>query len=170
MKLTNTSKEIVNQLKGLCLQLKAEEYSKSLDLLMDNSIGKHIRHILEFYQCLMYASINGVVNYDERKHSKDIEGNPAIALSLLSDIDHWLNKERESVEVKMIVCYDNVGGESVTLETNLDRELSYNIEHAIHHMAIIRIALNMEFSHIKVPSGFGIAYSTQKFKNRPCAH
>ncbi len=37
-----------------------------------------------------------------------------------------------------------------TVPTNFEREMVYNIEHAIHHMAIIRIALQHEYIHIPV--------------------
>jgi hypothetical protein len=49
--------------------------------------------------------------------------------------------------------------EIVTVNTNYYRELLYNMDHAIHHCALIRIGL-MRFHQVNIPNGFGIAPST----------
>jgi len=46
------------------------------------------------------------------------------------------------------------------IKTNALRELAYNIEHAIHHMAIIKIGINEVSPYILLPSAFGVASST----------
>ena len=35
-----------------------------------------------------------------------------------------------------------------------------NVEHAIHHMALIQVAVKNAFGHIELPPHFGVAYST----------
>ena len=42
-------------------------------------------------------------------------------------------------------------------------EIIYNLEHTIHHMAYIRIAIN-ELGSIKLPAEFGVAASTNRFR------
>jgi hypothetical protein len=54
--------------------------------------------------------------------------------------------------------------EVVTVNTNYYRELLYNMDHAIHHCAIIRIGL-MSFDHVSIPEGFGIAPSTIRHRS-----
>jgi len=50
------------------------------------------------------------------------------------------------------------------------RELQYNIEHAIHHMAIIKIAIGACFTEVELPANFGVAYSTVRYqKQLACA-
>ena len=44
-----------------------------------------------------------------------------------------------------------------------DDELVYNIEHAVHHMAIIRIAVQHEFPDLALDDEFGYATSTLKY-------
>ena len=56
----------------------------------------------------------------------------------------------------------NLSDESLKVPTNEERELVYNIEHAIHHMAIIRIGIENDFPHAHLPDKFGFAYSTIK--------
>jgi uncharacterized damage-inducible protein DinB len=168
MQLINTTNEILNQLSDLCSQLTSEEYSRDLSLLLDNSIGKHIRHIIEFYDRLMLGMENGIVNYDHRKHSLVLETKVDVALEKLQELSQWVSGIQNNSVLEMQVSYAQEG-EKLRLNTNVERELVYNIEHAIHHMAIIRIALQQEFVKVKVDKNFGIAYSTVKFRDDQCA-
>jgi uncharacterized damage-inducible protein DinB len=55
----------------------------------------------------------------------------------------------------------NFGCENATkVTTTFQRELTYLIEHSIHHLAIISIALRDSFATIEVPKYFGVAFST----------
>ena len=53
MKLIATGNAILNQLMQLSQQLSDSEYSAELGLLHGNSIGKHVRHVLEFFDILV---------------------------------------------------------------------------------------------------------------------
>jgi hypothetical protein len=64
-------------------------------------------------------------------------------------------------------CYDDQSVESITISTNYYREIAYNLEHTIHHMALIRVGLN-EVSGIQLPDDFGVASSTVKHRKQ-CA-
>jgi len=70
----------------------------------------------------------------------------------------------------LIVSYDKLGNDGFEFVTGLEGELVYNIEHAIHHMAIIRIAVEKELPSIKLDKYFGLACSTIRFRDDLCAH
>ena len=46
------------------------------------------------------------------------------------------------------------------VESTLERELVYNIEHAVHHMAMIKIGLRQIAPEILIDKNFGVAQST----------
>ena len=59
--------------------------------------------------------------------------------------------------------YDDSSNDTIVISTNYFRELVYNLEHTVHHMALIRVGIN-EVSAVKVPEEFGVASSTIKYK------
>ncbi|WP_461643592.1 hypothetical protein [Labilibaculum euxinus] len=165
------SKIIINQLIALCVKLSSKQYSASLQLLMNNSIGKHIRHIAEFYDILKDScNADSVLSYDTREHCSRTETEKEVAVKRFNDLLNWLNDIDENLVLKLNVSYDKVANAGFDIDTSLQRELVYNIEHAIHHMAIIRIAIEQEFPDIKLDKHFGVAYSTIRFRDDLCAH
>jgi uncharacterized damage-inducible protein DinB len=171
MQVLAVSKIIVNQLITLCEEISSHQYSASLDLLMNNSIGKHIRHIVEFYDILKDSCKgNCVLSYDKREHCSKTETEIKVAINRFKDILNWFDQIDRDVALTLNVSYDRTQEEGFEINTSLERELVYNIEHAIHHMAIIRIAIEREFSSIKLDNHFGIAFSTIRFRDDLCAH
>lgn len=165
------SKTILNQLIALCEDLSSDQYSTSLNLLMNNSIGKHIRHIVEFYDILKDSCKgDALLSYDKRKHCNRTETEIKFAVDRFKGILNWLNEIDEDLALKLNISYDKAENKDFYLDTSLQRELVYNIEHAIHHMAIIRIAIEQDFPSIKLDKNFGIAYSTIRFRDDLCAH
>jgi len=53
----------------------------------------------------------------------------------------------------------------IKIDTTSTRELVYNIEHAVHHMAIMKIGVREIASYIKLDPDFGIAASTIRYKD-----
>jgi hypothetical protein len=62
------------------------------------------------------------------------------------------------------VGYDADSDDCVTISTNYFRELTYNIEHAIHHMAIMKIGVREIAPYIPLDENFGVAVSTVRYR------
>ncbi|HAS41763.1 MAG TPA: hypothetical protein DCS93_14890 [Microscillaceae bacterium] len=165
MNLITSSSNILHQLIGLIKQLNKQEYTTDLPLLMDNSISKHLRHIVEFYDCLFKGLANDTINYDLRERNPSIENDPEFAIQFIENCIAQLSKmELSNDPIELITLLSPDGHEACT-KTSIDRELAYNVEHAIHHMAIIKIAVKQCFPHVKLPKEFGVAYSTIKYQH-----
>lgn len=146
-------------------KLPGEQYTQPSKILFNASIGQHVRHIIELFLCLEKGYETGVVNYEKRKRDYKIETNKDFAIELLKDIYHRL--ERPNTDLVMEAeDYENTTG-VVAIPSNYYREIAYNLEHTIHHMALIRVGIN-EVSTIEIPEEFGVAYSTIKYR-RQCA-
>ena len=146
-------------------QLSGGEYVQPSKILFNASIGQHVRHIIELFLCLEKGYENGVVNYEKRKRDYQIETNKDLANQLLKDIYHRLEKPNTDL-VMEAEDYENTAG-IVAIPSNYYREIAYNLEHTIHHMALIRVGVN-EVSTIELPQEFGVAYSTIKYRQQ-CA-
>ena len=164
MHLVQTSHSILQQLKDLVTQLNPAEYSAELELLSGNSIGKHLRHVVEFFDLLLNNSDGEVFSYDGRKHDKIIETEVEAAIELINKLEIKLNQIKEDKALILRASYSKFSNAPVELKTSLNRELAYNIEHAVHHMAIIKIAVITVFPNIKLDEGFGVAYSTIRYQ------
>lgn len=148
-----------------------EVYAMPLDLLFGASIGQHTRHLVEFYQCLLdQATVEGsTVNYALRARDLRIEEDPAFAAGRIQELCRRINAIGSNI-VCTLVCDEHVDDKSgITVPTNMEREMIYNIEHTIHHLAIIKIGLRAVAPRIELPAHFGIAPSTIKHKQAQCA-
>ena len=50
--LKEISKKQLFELKSILNQVKDSDYSKTLMILENGTLGRHVRHVLEFYECL----------------------------------------------------------------------------------------------------------------------
>lgn len=146
-------------------QLTDEQYVRECQTLSGATIGKHVRHVIELFQSLQIGYEQGIINYDKRKRDTRIEHEKRLALSLLNEIRAGLNKKDK--ELSLESSYDEDSTEMIFIKTNYNREIVYNLEHTIHHMALIRIGIN-EVSSIELPENFGVASSTVRYRQE-CA-
>ena len=164
MSINHSATQILDQLKSVIEQFSDADYRKPLAILGHSSIGQHVRHTLEFFICLMDAKNQGIINYDKRRHDKLIETDVSLSLSVIKSIDEFLEKEINDFTLQLEANYQLNDTSPITISSNFFRELAYNIEHAIHHMALIKIGIKSDFSNIKLPDHFGVASSTVRYQ------
>ena len=155
---------ILNQLEDVVGQVLDEDFSKPSAALSQATIGQHLRHTVEFFICLENGFEKGLVNYDKRNHDHVIERDRFIASSSLRRIRDFISTHHDDKALKLEIAYERDREDGVTIETNYSRELIYNIEHAVHHMAIMKIGLREVAPYVQLPSDFGIAVSTMRYK------
>ncbi len=167
MTLIKTNLEILTQLKALLKQFNNEQYAKPLDVLSSNTIGKHVRHVIEFYECLLKGIHQAKVNYDKRERNLQLETDVEYTIKMIESIEAAIEQQKTDVAICLEVEYqENVCSE---VDSTFFRELVYNIEHAIHHFAIIAIAIKASYPEIALAKNFGIAYSTIQYQDNQCA-
>jgi hypothetical protein len=150
------------QLKAFLLSIEESHYVDCSDLLLGASIGQHVRHVLEFYVCFKEGFSTGVVNYDLRKRDLRVEQNKLVAIELIDSISEWvLNAKPRGLLLEGAYGTDHV--HVFSIDSHFDRELVYNIEHAVHHMAIIKIA-GISLYQYPFPANFGLADSTLTYQ------
>ena len=160
--------QTLTELNHVLGQLDEAQFSRSLPIFSGSTIGMHARHVVEFYQCLLDQSFdNQRVNYDNR--SRD--------LLLQTSLDYFT----EAVET-VISTLDTMGEtqlkwplsiatneQAETMKSSLERELHYNLEHTIHHAALIKIGILSLAPDSVLPSSFGVAPSTIRYQQQKLA-
>ena len=165
MDLQNTAVSVLDQLKSVVKQMSGDIFSQNIPS-HEASIGEHTRHTIEFYQCLFEGMKGGTVNYDKRKRNIEIQLSPESAINAINEIIDQINNSDSDFKLTLEISY-NMSDESTNrINSSYKRELAYNIEHAIHHMAIIKSIIVENFKNIRLPQNFGIAISTVKYRNK----
>lgn len=146
-------------------QITPEQYSQPSKVLFSATIGQHVRHIVELFLCLEKGYHTGMVNYEKRNRDYRLETDKLFAAGLLQQVYAELMKADKPLMLE--AGYDTDTDNVVRIESNYYRELVYNLEHTVHHMALIRVGFN-EVSSIQLPEDFGVASSTIKYR-QTCA-
>ncbi|HQQ95991.1 MAG TPA: DinB family protein [Cyclobacteriaceae bacterium] len=170
MQLIRTAHQILTQLEDVLQQVDAQEFVQASPALSESTIGQHTRHTLEFFVCLEQALPTGTVNYDQRAHDRTIEEDKEVALRLIKRLKTFIHQYPDNQPLRLEVGYERHSEACVSVETNYYRELAYNIEHAVHHMALVKIGLRDVAPRVTLPVGFGIAVSTLRHQERVLAH
>jgi uncharacterized damage-inducible protein DinB len=165
MELKESIDEIFDQLCTALLKLSNEQYSRQSKAIFNATIGQHVRHIIELFLCLDKGYMTGIVNYEKRERNIDLEMDRILAVEKLSLINNSI--VRSDKVLLLEANYSEHTENTFFVPTNYWREIIYNLEHTVHHMALIRVALN-ELADLAVPQEFGVAASTIKHK-RKCA-
>ena len=159
----NKSAAALNSLTEVLMQLPGNDtYAAPCTALSNATIGQHSRHIIELYQCLLEGYADGSVNYDERKRNSLFENDKTAAVNTIKEIRQKLEQPDK---VLTIVCRDDNG--AAYIQSNYNREILYNLEHCIHHQALIKVAL-LSIKDFQVAEGFGVAPSTLQYRQQ-CA-
>jgi hypothetical protein len=159
----NKSVEALNSLVSVLLQLPdSGSYTNPCEALSNATIGQHTRHIIELYQCLIAGYPSGKINYDDRKRNSLYENDTNAAIEAVKAVQD--NLEQPDKQVNIFCGTDE---NSVCIESNYYREVLYNLEHCIHHQALIKVAL-LAIKDIQIDGGFGVAPSTLQYRQE-CA-
>ncbi len=150
----------LNELIHLLNQLSKKEYVNPCAELSNASIGEHTRHIIEMFQCLENQYDLGVVNYDNRERNMLIQTDTDFAIQNILEIQNNLEKENKNIDLQQVI-----DGEEIGIQSNYFRELLYNLEHCIHHQALIKVAI-LKFENVKIDENFGVARSTIEYRKQ----
>lgn len=153
--------------------LKTLEKSKSLldnltdSLLCDasispyySSIGSHIRHILDFYECIFNINTNNQIDLTARNRNKHVESECESAKDYLNFIIENLKTFDKSMNATVVVL-DDLGLGKLEMPYTYSALFSQANSHTIHHYAIINYILNGLNVTLK-DSNFGYNPTTPK--------
>ncbi|MBX2845059.1 MAG: DinB family protein [Saprospiraceae bacterium] len=160
----STLQNTINQLDELVEQLTPEDYKRKEEMLSGSSIGMHVRHIIEFIECVLQGQESGVICYDDRQRDEILQTDTQEASRRMRMCHRAIQtcNSNQIIDLAGSYCVEN--SKPYSVKSSVERELAYNIEHAIHHMAIIKIAVKQLFPYVTIPAHFGVAHSTISYE------
>jgi hypothetical protein len=149
----------LQSLGNLLILLNDREYTHSNRFLGDASVGGHTRHIIELLKCAVEGYNTGNIDYFNRARNLSLESDKFIALQELRMLERQIIKADKDLKLSL------EGPVSpFYIRTTYYREIAYNTEHTIHHLALIRVALR-EMNLDIVGDDFGVAPSTTRYRH-----
>jgi uncharacterized damage-inducible protein DinB len=155
--------EIVQQVERILDQLAQDKYANPLEVLNGSSLGQHFRHIIEFYHCLVDGVDQGIIDYASRKRDTRIEQDVRFAKSSYLRLIQQLKALDEDRIIRVKADFN--AEERPVVGSTLGRELMFAYDHAIHHLAIIKIGIQQELPELALDQQLGVAPSTIKHIN-----
>jgi len=156
--IANANENLLHQVLVVLDSLSNDLYIKTENLHVQSSVGPHVRHVIEFYECLQQDLSKSSVDYSERLRDVRTETSIDHAKSRLRAIISWLASLSHEEDEKLLVRHEPmtpyVGGNT----SSIARELEFLLSHSTHHFAMIAVVLRS--IGVNVPRGFGFSPST----------
>lgn len=169
MEIIKNTELTLNQVMDLIESLSSEELIKPVNILNGSSLGQHTRHIIEFYVEFINGYKLGTVCYDDRERNIDFETSHVIIISKLKHIIETIKDCNFEKDLKIRSNHGLDDSEHTLSNSSVMREIVYALDHTVHHLAIIKIAMQVEFSYIELNKDMGIAPSTLRNTKKVCA-
>lgn len=122
-----------------------------------SSIGSHVRHILDFYNCIINEK-DEEIDLTKRERNLEVESNSKSALEYLEYLQTSLRTINYE-EDRIILVSDDLGSGKVQIKYTFGALLAQANSHTIHHYAIINYILDRLGISLK-DSRFGLNPTT----------
>jgi uncharacterized damage-inducible protein DinB len=127
------------------------------------AIGEHTRHILDHYRAVKSGISNNCINYNLRTRNSEEEVDTVTAETNISSLIIWLTNLEYTQDTIQIISEISVAEAlDESMESNIERELLYLINHSIHHLAYA--ALSARSLGVEIPNHIGVAPSTATYR------
>lgn len=119
-----------------------------------SSIGSHLRHTLDFFQCIIDGLDVNSINLINRKREEIIANNKEEAIRRMRKIQETFTNFTSINTDYIIHVTDDFGQGAVTVSYTLESIMTFAHSHAIHHFATIGYLLHhLNITH--TVKGFG---------------
>ena len=145
----------LQKVKSLLTLLSNEDLKNNSVSPYYSSVGSHLRHILDFYDCILSVQDNRV-DLTARKRNTNIENDCGLAQIYLEEILDKLYQIKND-DNKDLIVIDDLSLGKIEINYTLSALLAQANSHTIHHYAIINYILN----------GLGIQIDDENFGFNP---
>jgi uncharacterized damage-inducible protein DinB len=155
------SRDQLDLLAAFLRRLDPARYGAKAPELGLDSIGRHVRHVLDHYRTFLCALDRPVLDYDDRRRDTDVEVDLAAALDALRALRAGL-AALPAEDRPLRVCHTpriaGRDGPKATVESTLARELVFLVSHTVHHLALVAVLARRH--GVRPAAAFGVAPAT----------
>ena len=138
-----------------------QEYSNNSTAPYYSSIGIHMRHILDVFNCILIGIETGQIDLTARDRNELAETKVVMGLDYFEKIMTQLNQIQQDELGKIVEVKDDLGMGMITAKYTLAAALIQAHSHAIHHFASIGYIISQ--MGINLPDGdFGYNPTTPR--------
>jgi hypothetical protein len=156
---------LLRQGSDLIRELGASLYANGKPPLLQNGVGSHFRHCIDFYHCFLTSFAVGNINYALRERDRLVETDGSVAIVKIAPIIKGLRRLSPAGLGKpvQVIVEDSSGhfDPAAWSDSTVMRELQSLPSHTTHHYAIIALALR--FQGFNPSEEFGVAKSTSGY-------
>lgn len=166
VELIESNIELLQQAAKILQDISDKTYRHNDGPHFSSGIGKHLRHILGFYE-QFFIGWQERIDYDSRTRDSQLENDRIYGILKIGEVIEQLNRmgqEKEMFGQRLLVKNDEHGFNNdlaAYTQSTIERELQFLRFHAVHHFAIISILLKIQ--GIDPPEEFGFAPSTLRY-------
>lgn len=158
----------LNQAISVVSTLDDTVYADSPAGLRPHRAGRHLRHILDFYDSFLAGVESGAIDYEARGRDRQTEHDRQHAMERMRDIVRRLGTIVEVPQYEALVVRMETAGAEAGLNpwmpSSISRELQTLSSHTIHHFALIAVTLKAH--GVALDPDFGMAPSTLRHTKR----
>ena len=137
-------------------------YTGTPSICPGGSVGKHLRHCLDFYACFLDGLPAGEIDYARRSRDRGVETRRERAIARLHETIRGLSRlSARDVRRPLRIHGEEAGHDEdvcARSHSTVGRELQFLMSHSIHHYALIAIILRA--LGFDPDTTFGVAPST----------
>ena len=160
-------RHINKQIQAILDQLTDHQYALCLDIFNGSSVGMHIRHIFDFYDCIVSGCDCETIDYNNRDRNPNIEQNRVAAISAFTQMATMAGGLNDHTTLKIVTDFSiDEDEDRPAVCSSIGRELMYAYDHAVHHLAIIKMGIKASFPDVIVDRHLGVAPSTIKYQSK----
>ena len=154
---------VQNLNRGISLlnSISDDQYANNSTAPYYSSIGIHMRHILDVFNCIFKGIEKGQIDLTARQRNELAETKVAVGLDYFDRIIALLNEVREEDLDRLVEVKDDLGLGMITANYTIAAALIQAHSHAIHHFASIGYIISQ--MGINLPDGdFGYNPTTPR--------
>ena len=127
----------------LLQSISNEKYTDRTVAPYFSSIGAHMRHILDIFDCIFEGLDSKTVNLAARKRNELVEMDKNAGLDYFKNVIETLKKLENADFNQIVTVKDDLGLGEVTVNYTLAAALIQAHSHAIHHFASLGYLINI---------------------------